>query len=195
MRGASRGGPEVEQPGREAPEMRRPNPAGAEAGRPASVSAAPARVLRTHAPGRPRPAARRHDDRLPAVLRSDGLNAAETKERHGRRSGSGPEHGPVSARKRGYRGQKPPHVERRVASAPIARRAAADEAARLRCATRRSTPSLFLTRGNRTTAYPAPQRIRAMSRALLLVFRAVIPGASRRRVDAPSRANPESSNE
>ena len=53
-----------------------------EAGKPASVDAAPAGG--GYAPcalGRPWPAVRRHYDRLPAVLRNDGLHAAVTKER------------------------------------------------------------------------------------------------------------------
>ena len=143
MRGASRGGPEVEQLGREAPEIRRPNPAGAEAGRPASVSAAPAGVLRTHAPGRPRPAARRHDDRLPAVLRSDGLHAAELKERRellriGTLNTGSASSGSAVKGDRNRRTWSAGWRARRSQGAPPPMRRL-----QLRCATRRSIPSFF----------------------------------------------------
>ena len=50
-------------------------------GKPGRVDAAPAGGARNQAPGRPRPAVRRHYDRLPTALRSKGLHAAATKER------------------------------------------------------------------------------------------------------------------
>jgi len=76
-----------------------------------------------------------------------GLHAAEMK---GRREPLriGPNGGPVSARKSGGGCPKPPHVERRVASAPIARRAAAHQAANFGSATRRSIPSHFFAGGD-----------------------------------------------
>src|SRR6185312_16831947 len=62
--------------------------------------------LVTPAPGRPWPAVRRHYDRLPAVLRNDGLHAAATKERRPLLRIEGLNTGPVAARKRGPRGLK-----------------------------------------------------------------------------------------
>src|SRR6185437_9480124 len=53
--------------------------------------------------GRPWPAVRRHDDRLPAALRSDGLHAVATKERRPLLRIGGLNTGPVPARKRGPR--------------------------------------------------------------------------------------------
>jgi len=86
MRGASRGDPEVEQPGRGGAGDAAPiNPIGAGAGRPVPVSAAPAGVLRTRAPGRPRTAARRHEDRLPHVRGC----TRRGRRRGGSRAGSG----------------------------------------------------------------------------------------------------------
>src|SRR6185437_14769481 len=52
-----------------------------ETGKPGSSMRRPRAGLVTPAPGRPWPAVRRHYDRLPAVLRNDGLHAAATKER------------------------------------------------------------------------------------------------------------------
>src|SRR6185437_13488441 len=62
--------------------------------------------LVTPAPGRPWPAVRRHYDRLPAVLRNDGLHAAATKERRPPLRIEGLNTGPVASRKRGPRGLK-----------------------------------------------------------------------------------------
>src|SRR6185437_9843206 len=78
--------------------------------------------LVTPAPGRPWPAVRRHYDRLPAVLRNDGLHAAATKERWPPLRIGGLNTGPVAARKYGPKGLQ----ERRKWSAgrrlvPIAR--------------------------------------------------------------------------
>src|SRR6185437_16951912 len=76
-----------------------------EAGKPASVDAAPAGG--GYAPcalGRPWPTVRRHDDRLPAAPRSDGLHAAATKERWPLLRIGGLNTGPVAARKRGPKG-------------------------------------------------------------------------------------------
>src|SRR6185437_8914550 len=78
--------------------------------------------LVTPAPGRPWPAVRRHYDRLPAVLRNDGLHAAATKERWPPLRIGGLNTGLVAARKYGPKGLQ----ERRKWSAgrrlvPIAR--------------------------------------------------------------------------
>jgi len=54
--------------------------------------------------GRPWPAVRRHYDRLPAVLRNDGLHAAVTKERRPPLRIGGLNTGPVAARKHGPKG-------------------------------------------------------------------------------------------
>src|SRR6185437_15051428 len=68
--------------------------------------------LVTPAPGRPWPAVRRHYDRLPAVLRNDGLHAAATKERWPPLRIGGLNTGPVAARKYGPKGLQ----ERRINS-------------------------------------------------------------------------------
>jgi hypothetical protein len=73
-------------------------------GKPDLVDAAPAGGARNLVPGRPWPTVRRHYDRLPAVLRSDGLYAAATNERGPPLGIRGLRTGPVAARKRGPKG-------------------------------------------------------------------------------------------
>ena len=90
--------------------------AGDAASRVHRVDAAPAVRPRKPSPGRPWPAVRRHYDRLPAVLRNDGLHAAATKERWPPLRIGGLNTGPVAARKYGPKGlQERRKVERREA--------------------------------------------------------------------------------
>jgi hypothetical protein len=73
--------------------------------------------------GRPWPAVRRHYDRLPAVLRNDGLHAAATKERRPLLRIGGLNTGPVAARKRGPRGfQDAAQIARTAQACPGAER-------------------------------------------------------------------------
>jgi hypothetical protein len=125
MRGASRGDPEVEQSDRAAPEMRRPPcPGPVYRVRPAKAAARRLRMgLATPSPGGPRPAVRWHYDRPPQWLHVRGRQRVTGV---ARKVEGGPKGAFLSpARKRGLGGQKSPPVERRVASAPIARRASA----------------------------------------------------------------------
>ena len=78
---------------------------------------------------RPREAPHSRPPALGPAAPCQGLHVAETKERREPLRIGGPLAGSVSARKRGRGCPKPPHVERRVASAPIARCAAAHKAA------------------------------------------------------------------
>src|SRR6185437_11057610 len=92
---------------------------GQDRGNPNLLMRRPRAGLVTPAPGRPWPAVRRHYDRLPAVLRNDGLHAAATKERWPPLRIGGLNTGPVAARKYGPKGlQERRKVERREAPRP-----------------------------------------------------------------------------
>ena len=156
MRGASRGDPEVEQ---RAVRRRRYGVRAVRAG-PGfcrSGGAAPAGRPRKPAPGRSGVAVRPHYGGLPSVAGRGGKKGGEScPDRRARTPLPATEERPLE--------QKSPQVERRVASAPIARRADAARRRTENSASRRSIPSCF--GGARKTANPAPPKTGAMTLAL-----------------------------
>jgi hypothetical protein len=118
---------------------------------------APAVAACNRGTGRPRVTVRRHDDRPPSMAGRVRTKGGESR----------PDWDTVPCRAHGSYGpgDRKAAMERREAPASFKRGCGLD--GKTRCATRCSVPSAC--RGGRrgTTAYPAPQRTRAMTLALL----------------------------